>query len=149
MPPLPPGPSASASASVKSGGGVPPPPPQESGALVPVGSGQEEFSFNNVPPEYRREGTDWFAAFNPKIKKSLDITLVHSFGHTRWVVWCLLFYILISSFFLLTLTFFGGTDVTFYSVVCCVQFSQDGRYLATGCNQTAQIFDTKSGIKVW
>ena len=89
MPPLPPGPISSASASGKSGGG--PPPPPESGALVPVSSngqaqGQEEFSFNNVPPEYRREGTDWFAAFNPKIKKSLDITLVHSFGHTRWVV---------------------------------------------------------------
>ncbi|KAH6890153.1 transcriptional repressor rco-1 [Coprinopsis sp. MPI-PUGE-AT-0042] len=30
----------------------------------------------------------------------------------------------------------------------CVQFSQDGRFLATGCNGTAQIFDTKPGIKV-
>ncbi|KAF8155497.1 WD40-repeat-containing domain protein [Crassisporium funariophilum] len=27
------------------------------------------------------------------------------------------------------------------TVVCCVQFSADGRYLATGCNRTAQIFD--------
>ncbi|KAJ2914127.1 hypothetical protein MD484_g6278, partial [Candolleomyces efflorescens] len=109
MPPLPPGPSASASSNAAG-----------KGVVVPAGAGgaegQEEFSFNNVPPEFRREGTDWFAAFNPKIKKCLDIGLVHSFGHT--------------------------------SVVCCVQFSQDGRYLATGCNQTAQIFDTKSGVKV-
>ncbi|EAU89102.2 TUPA [Coprinopsis cinerea okayama7 len=84
-------------------------------ALVP-GAPPEEFNYNTVPPEYRKDGPDWFAAFNPKIKRTLDINLVHSFQHS--------------------------------SVVCCVQFSQDGRYLATGCNQTAQIFDTKSGMKV-
>ncbi|KAF5314612.1 hypothetical protein D9611_007247 [Ephemerocybe angulata] len=112
MPALPPGPSTSSSSSNAQK------PPPSSDALVPPppSSAGEEFTFTNVPPEYRREGSDWFAAFNPKIKKSLDINLVHSFSHT--------------------------------SVVCCVQFSQDGRYLATGCNQTAQIFDTKSGQKV-
>jgi glucose repression regulatory protein TUP1 len=35
------------------------------------------------------------------------------------------------------------------SVVCCVRFSPDGRYVATGCNRTAQIYDAKSGAKVW
>ncbi|KAF7316020.1 putative TUP1-general transcription repressor [Mycena indigotica] len=34
-----------------------------------------------------------------------------------------------------------------WSVVCCVQFSVDGRYLATGCNRSAQIFDVKTGRK--
>ena len=38
---------------------------------------------------------------------------------------------------------------SFYSVVCCVQFSADGRYLATGCNRTTQIFDVQTGAKVW
>lgn len=33
------------------------------------------------------------------------------------------------------------------SVVCCVRFSNDGQYLATGCNRTAQIYDTKTGAK--
>lgn len=33
------------------------------------------------------------------------------------------------------------------SVVCCVKFSQDGKWLATGCNKTVQIFDTKTGVK--
>ncbi|KAL0959564.1 hypothetical protein HGRIS_011274 [Hohenbuehelia grisea] len=33
------------------------------------------------------------------------------------------------------------------SVVCYVRFSADGKYLATGCNRTAQIFDTKTGMK--
>ncbi|RKP05976.1 WD40-repeat-containing domain protein [Thamnocephalis sphaerospora] len=31
------------------------------------------------------------------------------------------------------------------SVVCCVNFSHDGKYLATGCNRTAQIYDVNSG----
>ena len=35
------------------------------------------------------------------------------------------------------------------SVVCCVRFSADGKYLATGCNRSAQIFDIHSGQSVW
>jgi len=31
------------------------------------------------------------------------------------------------------------------SVVCCVKFSNDGKYLATGCNRKAQLFDADSG----
>lgn len=34
------------------------------------------------------------------------------------------------------------------SVVCCVRFSHDGRYIATGCNRIAQIFDVSSGQPV-
>ena len=33
--------------------------------------------------------------------------------------------------------------------MCCVRFSSDGKYLATGCNRTAQIYDTKTGLKTW
>lgn len=31
------------------------------------------------------------------------------------------------------------------SVVCCVRFSADGKYVATGCNRSAQIFDVNTG----
>lgn len=34
------------------------------------------------------------------------------------------------------------------SVVCCVRFSNDGKYIATGCNRSAQIFDARDGRKV-
>lgn len=34
------------------------------------------------------------------------------------------------------------------SVVCCVRFSHDGKYVATGCNRSAQIYDVASGEKV-
>lgn len=34
------------------------------------------------------------------------------------------------------------------SVVCCVRFSFDGKYVATGCNRSAQIFDVHTGEKV-
>eukprot|EP00002_Diphylleia_rotans_P025215 TRINITY_DN4985_c0_g1_i3.p1 TRINITY_DN4985_c0_g1~~TRINITY_DN4985_c0_g1_i3.p1 ORF type:complete len:320 (+),score=51.86 TRINITY_DN4985_c0_g1_i3:1030-1989(+) len=34
------------------------------------------------------------------------------------------------------------------SVVCCVKFSSDGKYLATGCNKSAQIYDVDSGEKI-
>ncbi|CAO3608301.1 unnamed protein product [Cunninghamella echinulata] len=34
------------------------------------------------------------------------------------------------------------------SVVCCVKFSQDGRYLATGCNRSTFIYDVVTGQKI-
>ncbi|KLT38664.1 WD40 repeat-like protein [Cutaneotrichosporon oleaginosum] len=69
----------------------------------------------NVSRELKKEGSDWFAIWSPKVKKQLDVSLVHSLGHD--------------------------------TVVCCVKFSNDGKYLATGCNRTAQIYDTKTGAK--
>ncbi|KAI9318807.1 WD40-repeat-containing domain protein [Dichotomocladium elegans] len=34
------------------------------------------------------------------------------------------------------------------SVVCCVKFSVDGRYLAAGCNKATYIYDTSSGSRI-
>ncbi|SAM04355.1 hypothetical protein [Absidia glauca] len=34
------------------------------------------------------------------------------------------------------------------SVVCCVKFSADGRYLAAGCNQATYIYDTQTAARV-
>ena len=35
------------------------------------------------------------------------------------------------------------------SVVCCVNFSANGKYVATGCNRTVQIYEVQTGAKVW
>ena len=71
---------------------------------------------NHLPPHQKREGDDWFAVFNPRVPRVLDVGLVHTLQHE--------------------------------SVVCCVRFSQDGRYVATGCNRSAQIFEVNTGRQV-
>ncbi|KAL4067061.1 WD40-repeat-containing domain protein [Scleroderma yunnanense] len=92
-----------------------------SSSIAPVSSAPNGGQFpdgldlHNVPPDLKKEGSDWFAVFNPKVKRVLDVALVHTLMHE--------------------------------SVVCCVRFSADGKYLATGCNRTAQIYDTKTGNK--
>ncbi|KAJ7641244.1 chromatin associated protein [Roridomyces roridus] len=70
----------------------------------------------NVHPDLKKEGNDWFVMYNPKVKRTLDVSLIHTFAHE--------------------------------TVVCCIQFSGDGKYLATGCNRTAQIYDVSSGRKI-
>ncbi|CAZ81408.1 unnamed protein product [Tuber melanosporum] len=75
-----------------------------------------DLEYDRVPPNQKKEGPDWFAIFNPKVSRLLDVDLVHTLEHN--------------------------------SVVCCVRFSQDGKYVATGCNRSAQIFDVKSGTMV-
>ena len=39
-------------------------------------------------------------------------------------------------------------SLTHKSIVCCVRFSHDGKYVATGCNRSAQIFDAQTGEKM-
>ncbi|KAJ6624922.1 WD40-repeat-containing domain protein [Mycena sp. CBHHK59/15] len=94
-------------------------PPPQSQPAPPRPAPMNEFLDNvdpaNVHPDWKKEGSDWFVIYNPKIKRALDVSLMHTFTHE--------------------------------TVVCCVQFSADGKYLATGCNRTAQIFDVQTGHK--
>ena len=73
-------------------------PPGPGSALGPVGlslagtatpsassSFPEEFNVHNILPEFKKEGNDWFAIFNPKVKRVLDVTLVHTLMHERFV----------------------------------------------------------------
>ncbi|KAK8213225.1 general transcription repressor [Zalaria obscura] len=75
-----------------------------------------DYSVDSLPARFKREGDDWYAVFNPRIRRTLDVELVHNLVHQ--------------------------------SVVCCVRFSRDGRFVATGCNRSAQIFEVDSGQKV-
>lgn len=100
-PKLPPPPSSTVNSnpSAPVGPGLPPPPqpssshapypPAPEGALVPLGAGSGSFPDDldphNVPPELKKEGSDWFAIFNPKVKRVLDVSLVHTLMHERYV----------------------------------------------------------------
>ena len=91
----------------------PSPPPQFHNN---VGNVLADLDPDQMRPDQKREGNDWFAVFNPNVRRVLDVDLVHNLIHE--------------------------------SVVCCVRFSRDGRYVATGCNRSAQIFEVSSGNKV-
>ncbi len=80
---------------------------------INVGNVLADLDPETVPPEFKREAQDWVAIFNPRVRRVLDVDLVHTLVHQ--------------------------------SVVCCVRFSHDGRFVATGCNRSAQIFDVGSG----
>ncbi|KAF3935686.1 Beta-TrCP [Dactylella cylindrospora] len=92
----------------------PGPPPQVPSVAPPYEG--SNLDIDRIPSNQKKEGTDWFAYFNPRVPRVLDVDLVHTLEHN--------------------------------SVVCCVRFSQDGRYVATGCNRSAQIFDVSTGKRV-
>ena len=81
-----------------------------------VGNVLADIDPETAPDHLKRQGTEWFAVFNPDVPRILDVNLIHNLVHE--------------------------------SVVCCVRFSIDGRYVATGCNRSAQIFDVASGQQV-
>lgn len=62
--------------------------PDHPGTLAPINpqpplAPPDDLSLLSVPSEYRKEGSDWFAVFNPKVQKVLDINLVHNLIHAR------------------------------------------------------------------
>ncbi|KAL6719582.1 general transcription repressor [Lecanora helva] len=88
-----------------------PPPPFHT-----VGNMLADLDPDQMRPDQKREGSDWYAVFNPNVRRVLDVDLHFTLMHE--------------------------------SVVCCVRFSRDGRYVATGCNRSAQIFDVHTGNQV-
>ena len=99
-----------------------------------------------VPAEWKTEGDDWFVLYNPRVPRSLDISLIHDFSHES-VVWCVWFskdgMFLATGCDRATQIFDLRTgslacilnDVTVGQegdfVVTAVCFSHDGKYVAT------------------
>ncbi|KAI0822891.1 WD40-repeat-containing domain protein [Trametes gibbosa] len=126
--PYPPTPTAASSTAAEGGAGTVaalPPPPQGSSSANPIPPMPVDLSMDphGVPPELKKEGPDWFAIFTPAGGEVRD-------GQKKRALDVQLVHTLMHE-----------------SVVCCVRFSADGKYLATGCNRTAQIYDTKTGQK--
>ena len=63
--------------------------PAPESATAPLSSGGGSFlddlEPHSVPPELKKEGSDWFAISNPKVKRVLDVSLVHTLMHERYV----------------------------------------------------------------
>ncbi|KAK1229311.1 hypothetical protein PQX77_007629 [Marasmius sp. AFHP31] len=76
----------------------------------------EDIDVSQYPPEFKKEGADWFALLNPSVKEGSDVRLANTLEHD--------------------------------SIVCCVRFSADGKYVATGCNRTTQIYTVNTGVKI-
>ncbi|KAJ7665915.1 chromatin associated protein [Mycena polygramma] len=92
---------------------------------TPTAAFLDDLDLPNVPPHLKKEssasshgGTEWFAVWNPAVKYKRIADV--NLLHT----------------------------LLHESVVCCVRFSKDGRFLATGCNRTAQVYDARTGTKV-
>jgi len=42
-----------------------------------------DLDISSVPPKHKKEGTDWFAIFNPRATRRLEVSLVHTLMHKR------------------------------------------------------------------
>lgn len=68
-----------------------PPPPMAALARIPdVGNALGDLDVNAMPPEFRRIGDDWWAIYNPRAERRLDVELVHTLPH-KSVVCCVRF----------------------------------------------------------
>ena len=100
----------------------------------------EDLDRSTLPPEFKKEGSDRFTTFNPKAKRVLDVSLVHTLPHKR----------LAASFACHLYNRNHWVDVfSTFSDVWRVRFTSDGRYLVTGCSWAALIYDTETGDQIW
>ncbi|KAJ7075251.1 chromatin associated protein [Mycena belliarum] len=77
-----------------------------------------EFLTGEAPAEFSKDAGEWSVVYNPRVARSRGLAV--GLLHT----------------------------FTHETVVCCTTFSADGRWLATGCNRTTQVFEVGSGKRV-
>lgn len=82
-----------------------------------IGNQLSEYEIDKLPPSLKRVGVDddWHVLYNPNPAVPRNLDI--ELVHT----------------------------LPHQSVVCCVRFSHDGKYVATGCNRSAQIYEVQSG----
>lgn len=58
-----------------------PPPPGPS--TQPQQAVYGDPDLENIPSEYKKQGADWLAVFNPRVPRVLDVNLLWTFTHER------------------------------------------------------------------
>ncbi|KAJ1976534.1 general transcription repressor [Dimargaris verticillata] len=123
-------------------------------------TGMSELDPTTVPSDLKIEGVDWFAIFNPKLPRSLEMDMLHSLDHSS-VVCCVRFSNdgkLLATGCNRTAQIFdvntGGLVITLNDesvpkegdlYIRSVCFSPDGKYLATGAeDKLIRIWDLAS-----
>ena len=136
--------------------GPPPPPPPQHYQIPDVGNELSRLNVDELPPHLKKHGEDWWAIFNPRIPRQLDIELMHTLNHSS-VVCCVRFSLDgnqvatgcnrmaqifdVRSGQLLTTLEDESSDKEGDLYIRSVCFSPDGRYLATGAEDKC--------IRVW
>lgn len=76
---------------------MPTPPPGHRPPQMPaqhqipnVGNALAELNVDELPPQFKHVGEDWWAIFNPQVPRRLDVNLVHTLNH-KSVVCCVRF----------------------------------------------------------
>ncbi|KAL9093348.1 MAG: hypothetical protein Q9165_004089 [Trypethelium subeluteriae] len=131
-------------------------PPGLHPSIPNVGNTLADLDPEQIPASHKREGQDWFAIFNPAIRRQLDVELVHNLPHNS-VVCCVRFSAdgrLVATGCNRSAQIFeveSGTQVAHLQdpalpqdgdlYIRSVCFSPDGRYLATGAEDKI--------IRVW
>ena len=44
-----------------------------------------EIDWDTVPPEFKKQGSNWFTVSNPKTERVIDVSLMHTLPHERFV----------------------------------------------------------------
>ena len=114
-----------------------------------VGNELYRLNVDDLPPHLHKRGEDWWAIFNPRITRQLDVDLIHTFNHSSAVA-CIRFSIdgnqvatgcnRLAQIFdvrsgqLLTTLEHKSSDTKLYGdfFVHSICFSSDSKYLATG-----------------
>ncbi|KAG7008063.1 hypothetical protein G7Y79_00007g021880 [Physcia stellaris] len=109
-------------------------PPHQQMSVPDVGNVLADLDPDTLPPHQKHEAQDWFAVFNPRIRRVLDVDIMHTLHHESVIFE-------VSTGRQITKLQDETVDKDGDLYIRSVCFSPDGKYLATGAEDKQ--------IRVW